>query len=94
MLILIASYRLQTESMVTEDEGNGQVQVEHVEDGQSQEDRAAESEEPALPLSASAASSSAAAAAVVIDALPYIDEGYDEPGVREAVSTGQQDFYV
>jgi pre-mRNA-splicing factor SPF27 len=24
---------------------------------------------------------------VVVDALPYIDQGYDEPGVREAVST-------
>ena len=24
---------------------------------------------------------------VVVDALPYIDLGYDEPGVREAVST-------
>lgn len=23
---------------------------------------------------------------VVVDALPYIDQGYDEPGVREAVS--------
>ena len=23
---------------------------------------------------------------VVVDALPYIDHGYDEPGVREAVS--------
>ena len=23
---------------------------------------------------------------VVVDALPYIDLGYDEPGVREAVS--------
>ena len=23
---------------------------------------------------------------VVEDALPYIDQGYDEPGVREAVS--------
>lgn len=22
----------------------------------------------------------------VVDALPYIDQGYDEPGVREAVS--------
>lgn len=22
---------------------------------------------------------------VVVDALPYIDQGYDEPGVREAV---------
>ena len=24
----------------------------------------------------------------VVDALPYIDTGYDEPGVREAVSRG------
>lgn len=24
---------------------------------------------------------------VVVDALPYIDQGYDDPGVREAVST-------
>lgn len=23
---------------------------------------------------------------VIVDALPYIDTGYDEPGVREAVS--------
>ena len=23
---------------------------------------------------------------VVVDALPYIDQGYDEPGVRDAVS--------
>ncbi len=23
---------------------------------------------------------------VLVDALPYIDHGYDEPGVREAVS--------
>lgn len=23
---------------------------------------------------------------VVVDALPYFDRGYDEPGVREAVS--------
>ena len=22
---------------------------------------------------------------VIVDALPYIDQGYDEPGVREAV---------
>ena len=22
---------------------------------------------------------------IVVDALPYIDQGYDEPGVREAV---------
>lgn len=26
---------------------------------------------------------------VVEDALPYIDQGYDEPGVREAVSSFQ-----
>jgi len=24
---------------------------------------------------------------VIVDALPYIDQGYDEPGIREAVST-------
>lgn len=24
---------------------------------------------------------------VIVDALPYIDQGYDEPGVREAVGT-------
>lgn len=24
---------------------------------------------------------------VVVDALPYIDQGYDDPGVREAVRT-------
>ena len=24
--------------------------------------------------------------AILVDALPYIDHGYDEPGVREAVS--------
>lgn len=23
---------------------------------------------------------------VLVDALPYIDQGYDEPGVREAVN--------
>lgn len=23
---------------------------------------------------------------VIVDALPYIDQGYDEPGVREGVS--------
>ena len=27
---------------------------------------------------------------VVVDALPYIDHGYDEPGVREAVSIQTQ----
>ena len=30
--------------------------------------------------------SSVASVPVVVDALPYIDVGYDEPGVREAVS--------
>ena len=30
--------------------------------------------------------SNAASNQVVVDALPYIDLGYDEPGVREAVS--------
>lgn len=31
---------------------------------------------------------------VFVDALPYIDQGYDEPGVREQVSCGTrtQDF--
>ncbi len=24
---------------------------------------------------------------VIVDALPYIDQGYDEPGIREAVSS-------
>lgn len=23
---------------------------------------------------------------VIVDALPYIDQGYDDPGVREAVN--------
>jgi len=23
---------------------------------------------------------------VIVDALPYIDQGYDEPGIREAVN--------
>lgn len=33
---------------------------------------------------------------VVVDALPYIDQGYDEPGVREAVSVVERiiKFYV
>jgi hypothetical protein len=26
---------------------------------------------------------------VLVDALPYIDSGYDEPGVKQAVSTNQ-----
>ena len=30
----------------------------------------------------------------VVDALPYIDTGYDEPGVREAVSTQIFGMYV
>lgn len=30
---------------------------------------------------------------VVVDALPYIDQGYDEPGVREAVSTFFNSIY-
>nr|CAD7261731.1 unnamed protein product [Timema shepardi] len=29
---------------------------------------------------------------VVVDALPYIDQGYDEPGVREAASFRRSDF--
>lgn len=24
---------------------------------------------------------------IIVDALPYIDQGYDEPGIREAVSS-------
>merc|ERR1712088_157827 len=37
------------------------------------------------PLDAPAAIAAAAATSeVVVDALPYIDHGYDEPGVREA----------
>ena len=27
------------------------------------------------------------ASEVQLDALPYVDQGYDEPGVREAVRT-------
>lgn len=32
---------------------------------------------------------------VIVDALPYIDQGYDEPGIREAVSIFKNDnhFY-
>lgn len=26
---------------------------------------------------------------VVVDALPYFDQGYEAPGVREAVSSGR-----
>ena len=36
--------------------------------------------------SGSGLGSNAASNQVVVDALPYIDHGYDEPGVREAVS--------
>ena len=42
------------------------------------------SEEPSDVPAAIAAP--AATSEVVVDALPYIDHGYDEPGVREAVS--------
>lgn len=31
---------------------------------------------------------------VVVDALPYIDQGYDEPGVREAVSFLLNIFFI
>lgn len=31
---------------------------------------------------------------VIVDALPYIDQGYDEPGVREAVSTISYKFHL
>lgn len=33
------------------------------------------------------AGTSLVAGDVVVDALPYFDQGYDAPGVREAVST-------
>lgn len=26
---------------------------------------------------------------VIVDALPYIDQGYNEPGIREAVSVNK-----
>lgn len=29
---------------------------------------------------------------VIVDALPYIDQGYDEPGIREAVSIFKKFF--
>lgn len=29
---------------------------------------------------------------VLVDALPYIDQGYDDPGVREAVSTNNVSY--
>ncbi|PSN36339.1 Pre-mRNA-splicing factor SPF27 [Blattella germanica] len=29
---------------------------------------------------------------VVVDALPYIDQGYDEPGVREATEIMRSEF--
>jgi len=31
---------------------------------------------------------------VVVDALPYIDQGYDEPGVREAVNKNYIHFFL
>ena len=40
----------------------------------------------AIEMSPSLAKSGVASVPVVVDALPYIDVGYDEPGVREAVS--------
>jgi len=30
---------------------------------------------------------------VIVDALPYIDQGYDEPGIREAVSSFVYRYY-
>lgn len=33
------------------------------------------------------AGASSVAGEVFVDALPYFDQGYDAPGVREAVST-------
>lgn len=30
---------------------------------------------------------------VVVDALPYIDQGYDEPGVREAVNFSLNKYF-
>lgn len=31
---------------------------------------------------------------VLVDALPYIDQGYDDPGVREAVSMRPYYFHL
>ena len=45
--------------------------------------------EDASDAPAAIAAASAATNEVVIDALPYIDHGYDEPGVREAVGNGR-----
>ncbi len=47
------------------------------------EHEAAMTETPSAPVSSSSSSASSSGAAVV-DALPYIDLGYDEAGVREA----------
>jgi len=38
-----------------------------------------------MEVEAVAAAAVPAAVPVIVDALPYIDHGYDEPGVREAV---------
>ena len=40
----------------------------------------------AIEMSPTLARGAVPSVAVVVDALPYIDMGYDEPGVREAVS--------
>ena len=40
----------------------------------------------AIEMSPNLARGAVPSVAVVVDALPYIDMGYDEPGVREAVS--------
>jgi pre-mRNA-splicing factor SPF27 len=31
---------------------------------------------------------------VIVDALPYIDQGYDEPGIREAVIILKKYFFL
>ncbi len=40
----------------------------------------------AIEMSPSLAKGAVPLTSVVVDALPYIDLGYDDPGVREAVS--------
>lgn len=40
------------------------------------------------------AGASSVAGEVFVDALPYFDQGYDAPGVREAVSTKHNIFRV
>lgn len=44
-----------------------------------------ESQESPSPNPQPLDSTEQASSTVVVDALPYIDHGYDEPGVREAV---------